>query len=106
MAEVGGRETLFIASSDLSHYNPHSLAVKLDSHIIKAVEDMDPRGVYEAVYRLGVSMCGPGPVMSVMFAAKLLGGKRAKILKYATSGDTSGDKSAVVGYLSAIFLAH
>jgi len=55
------------------------------------------------VNELNVTMCGYGPVAANLVYSKALGAQNAEILKYATSGDITGDPSAVVGYASAVF---
>ena len=59
---------------------------------------MDPQGLYDVVRRENISMCGYGPAVAMMTAAKLLGARKAELVKYATSGDVSGDFDRVVGY--------
>ena len=97
--EPGG--ALLVASSDLSHYQPAERAAQLDGAVIEQVRRYDP----EALMRLVDShqhACGGGPMVAVMKAAAALGAQRASILRYADSGDVeAGDKSQVVGYLSA-----
>ena len=93
-----GLNALVIASTDLTHYEPHEVAVRKDSEVIKAIEALDVSGLYRAVEELPVSMCGYGPTAAAMVAARELGATRGELLKYATSGDITGDRSAVVGY--------
>lgn len=99
---VAGRDALIIASTDFSHYEPYSVAYRKDSVVAEAIMRMDPAGVEEAVERNGVSMCGPGPVMAALTAARGLGAKTTEKLCYATSGDTSGGRGEVVGYGSFV----
>ncbi|MDD1764477.1 MAG: AmmeMemoRadiSam system protein B [Candidatus Methanomethyliaceae archaeon] len=99
---LGDRSALLIASTDFSHYEPYSVAYKKDAKVAEAILAMDARGVGETVIKEGVSMCGPGPVMSTIVAAQELGAKSCKRLCYATSGDTSGSRGEVVGYGSFI----
>ena len=104
IAEVSqGKNVLLVASSDLSHYHPYNVAVDLDRRVIDQVESFDELGLMEQIDDERVEACGGGPVVSVMRAAKLLGANRSKALFYCNSGDITGDKSAVVGYLSAAF---
>jgi hypothetical protein len=95
-----GRDVIILASSDMTHYEPHEVAVKKDNLAIDRIIDLDPDGLYKVVVSYEVSMCGVGPVMALLYFAKALGGTKGELLKYATSGDISGDKSAVVGYAS------
>jgi hypothetical protein len=105
IAEVSrGKNILLVASSDLSHYHPYNTAVSLDRRVIDQVESFDELALMEQIETDRVEACGGGPVVSVMHAAKLLGANRSQVLFYCNSGDITGDKSAVVGYLSAAFL--
>jgi hypothetical protein len=108
MAEaVAAREpgsALLIASSDLTHYEPNADAHRKDGELIKAVLSLDVYKFYTVLERLDVSACGYGAIASVMVAVKNLGATRGELLRYATSGDVTGDKSAVVGYSSIVFI--
>jgi len=99
-ADETGRKIVFIASSDFSHYVPYSEAYRRDKHAIDAIIRLDAPGLFEAVEKYEISMCGPGPVATLILLAKHYGGTGATLLKYATSGDTSGDRGMVVGYAS------
>ena len=94
-------EILLVASSDLSHYEDAAEASRLDAVVVRHVEALDAGGLMDALEREPRHACGGGPMVSVMRAAALLGGTRARVLRYADSGDVSGDKSSVVGYLAA-----
>lgn len=98
------RNVLLVASSDLSHYHPYDEAVKLDRQVIGLVEALDDITMMDQIEEERIEACGGGPVVSVMHAAKLLGANRSQVLFYCNSGDVTGDKDAVVGYLSAAFL--
>jgi AmmeMemoRadiSam system protein B len=100
---VAGYRSIIIASTDLSHYKNSSTAATLDRKVIDRVERFDPDGLMTLLEENPEHACGGGPTVSVMRAAKQLGAKDARALKYADSGDVSGDKSAVVGYLAAAF---
>lgn len=95
---VQGPETLIVASSDLSHYHPYDEAVKLDHKTLKAIEEWDYLSMSRNFEARVWEACGGGPIVAAMIAAERLGANQARILKYANSGDTSGDKSRVVGY--------
>ncbi len=99
-----GRNVLLIASSDLSHNHPYDEAVRLDNLAIDQIEAFDELALMAQLEGEEVEACGGGPVVAVMHAAKLQGASRSQILFYCNSGDITGDKSAVVGYLSAAFL--
>jgi len=97
-----GRNVLIIASTDLTHYEPAARARSKDAKVIEAIRSMNPGRVHEVVSEFSVSMCGPGPVMTMLTAASLLGAQKARLLKYASSGDITGDYAAVVGYASLV----
>ena len=94
---------LIVASTDLSHYHPYDEAVTLDNNIVKIIESFDSQKLISEFEHDNAEMCGGGPVASAMIASGLMGADSSIILNYANSGDISGDKSAVVGYLSAAF---
>ena len=102
-AAVKGRKAVLVASTDLSHYQNAVAASKLDSRVIGQVNRFDPDGLMSLLETFPEHACGGGPTVSVMRAAKLLGARDARVLKYGDSGDVSGDKDAVVGYLAAAF---
>ena len=97
----GRRHVVLVASTDLSHYQDAATAARLDSVVIERVAALDPDGLQLALDARPEHACGGGPAVAVMRAARHLGADRAVVLKYADSGDVSGDKSAVVGYLAA-----
>ena len=101
IGQVGGN-LVVIASSDLTHYEPHSVAMEKDSSVIEAITALDEEELYARCERIGCTMCGYGPVAAAIVASKEMKGKKASLLKYATSGDTSGDFSRVVGYGSIV----
>lgn len=93
---------LIIASSDMNHYESDKITRMKDRRAIQKLLDLDPRGLHEVVTREDVSMCGYGPAVAMLAAAKGLGAKSAQLIKYATSGDVSGDTDAVVGYAGVV----
>ena len=96
-----GRNALLVASTDLSHYHDAATAARLDRVVIDHVSRFDADGLQHALDAEPEHACGGGPTVAVMRAARHLGARDAMILKYADSGDVSGDKSTVVGYLAA-----
>ena len=98
-----GKRVLIVASSDLSHYYPYEKAEELDHRLISYVSRYDYKGLARALKRREVEACGGGPIVAAMIAAQKLGAKKVKILDYANSGDTAGNKSQVVGYMAAAF---
>jgi len=100
-----GRAAVLVASSDLSHYQPAALASRLDAEVVSDVRGLDPEALMRRLEARDNVACGGGPLVAVMKAARALGADRASVLRYADSGDVGGDKSHVVGYLSAAFAA-
>ena len=96
------KDVTIIASSDMTHYEPHETAKKKDSAAIEKILALDVDGFLDTIEELNISMCGFAPTAIMMQAALGLGAKRAKLIKYNTSGDTSGDYSAVVGYAGIV----
>jgi MEMO1 family protein len=92
------RDVLVIASSDMTHYEPHESAKAKDAEAIKAILDLDEDELLRSVRRLDITMCGYGPAVAMLSAARELGAGKAELIKYMTSGDTSGDFERVVGY--------
>ena len=98
-----GRRAVIVASTDLSHYQKRRDAARLDDKVIHQVVQFDADGLMSLLETNPEHACGGGPTVSVMRAAKALGATDARVLKYGDSGDVSGDKDAVVGYLAAAF---
>jgi MEMO1 family protein len=96
-----GKSALLVASSDLSHFHPGSVANGLDSIAVRDVETFDPDKLIDDLESNRTEACGGGPIASVLIAAKVLGGTSVTILDHRNSGDVTGDQSSVVGYLSA-----
>jgi MEMO1 family protein len=89
---------LVLASSDMNHYEPDQITRVKDHTAIEHILALDPRGLYDAVMSDHISMCGYGPTVAMLTAARDLGATAAQLIKYATSGDISGDRDMVVGY--------
>jgi len=98
---LGGRRALLVASTDLSHYHDAAVASRLDAVVIDHLSRLDADGLQQALETCPEHACGGGPAVAVMRAAVQLGAREAVVLDYADSGDVSGDKSSVVGYVSA-----
>jgi AmmeMemoRadiSam system protein B len=92
---------LLVASSDLSHYEDARTAAKMDGVILSHVEALEPIALMDALEREPRHACGGGPMVAVLHAAKRLGARQSRVLRYADSGDVSGDKTSVVGYMAA-----
>jgi AmmeMemoRadiSam system protein B len=99
-----GREekVLIIASSDMNHYESDAVTRVKDHKAIERVLAMDARGLWEVVMNEDITMCGFGPTIVMLTAAKLMGATLATLVKYATSGEVSGDYESVVGYAGII----
>ncbi|MEM0007520.1 MAG: AmmeMemoRadiSam system protein B [Candidatus Bathyarchaeia archaeon] len=100
---LAGKNALIVASSDMTHYEPQKVAEKKDMLALKAVEVMDEEHFYSIIEEHRITACGYGPIAALITAAKALGAKEAKLLCYKTSGDVTGDYSAVVGYAAVQF---
>ena len=95
-------KVLIVASSDMNHYESDAITRVKDRKAIERVLAMDARGLWEVVLNEDISMCGFGPTVVMLTAAKLLGATSATLVKYATSGEVSGDYESVVGYAGII----
>jgi MEMO1 family protein len=105
LAEVVAQQNepvLLIASSDMNHYEPDDITRRKDALAIERILALDARGLHETVRREQISMCGYGPAVATLIAANFLGAKQAELVRYATSGDISGDRDEVVGYAGII----
>ena len=93
---------LIVASSDMNHYEPDDITRVKDRKAIDQILALDAAGLYEVIRKEEITMCGYGPAVAMLTAAKDLGASRAELIRYATSADTSGDRSAVVGYAGMV----
>jgi AmmeMemoRadiSam system protein B len=93
---------LIVASSDMNHYESDAVTRVKDHRAIERILTLDPRGLFDVVTQQNISMCGFGPAVAMLTAARLLGAKSAELVKYATSGDISGDRDMVVGYAGIV----
>jgi MEMO1 family protein len=100
-AALRGRRALLVASTDLSHYQDAATAAQMDRVVIECVDRIDADALQQALNSRPDHACGGGPTVAVLRAAAMLGATDSRILQYADSGDVSGDKSSVVGYLAA-----
>lgn len=101
LAAQGERDVLIVASSDLSHYENAETASRLDAVVLQCVAEFNAEHLMDALEHEPRHACGGGPMVSVLSAASRLGCTRSQVLHYGDSGDVSGDKSAVVGYMAA-----
>ncbi len=93
---------LMVASSDMSHYIPDGLAREKDGLAIERILALDPDGLYSVIHAERITMCGYMPAVMMLFAARELGAREARLVKYATSAEVSGDFLQVVGYAGII----
>lgn len=93
---------LIVASSDMNHYENDAVTRKKDRKAIDCILALDPRGLHDTIHREEISMCGYGPAVTMLTATKELGATRAELVRYATSGDITGDREEVVGYAGII----
>jgi len=94
-------DVLLVASSDLSHFHDYNTATTLDSQVVDLINNYDYNQLYTELEQRKIEACGGGPIIAVMIASQMMGAGSARVVKYANSGDVSGDKSSVVGYLAA-----
>lgn len=105
LADVIAQENnpvLIVASSDMNHYESDVVTRVKDHRAIEKILTLDARGLYDVVRQQDISMCGFGPSVAMLTAARILGAKSAELVKYATSGDISGDRNMVVGYAGIV----
>jgi hypothetical protein len=100
--ELQVEPVLIVASSDMNHYENDRITREKDHKAIEQMLAMDARGLFDVVNNEDISMCGFGPTVVMLTAAKRLGARSAELLKYATSGDVSGDRDMVVGYAGVV----
>ena len=101
---IQGQDTLILASSDLSHYHPYDEAVKIDHKTLNALQEWDYFSMSQNFQERVWEACGGAPIVAAMIAAERMGANEARVLKYANTGDVTGDHSRVVGYSADVFL--
>ena len=97
------KKVMIIGSSDFTHYEPNEFAHEQDLALIEPILEMDVDKFYDVLQKRKVTACGYGAIASTIIACKELGATKGELLKYATSGDVTGDTSSVVGYGSIVF---
>ncbi|MDE3056912.1 MAG: AmmeMemoRadiSam system protein B [Bacteroidota bacterium] len=100
-AVVREKSVLLLASSDLSHYHSYETARTLDANVISSLQRLDEERLMHDLEAEQAEACGGGPMVAVMSAAKMMGADSCSILHSCNSGDVSGDRDTVVGYVSA-----
>jgi AmmeMemoRadiSam system protein B len=101
--QASKKKFLVVGSTDLSHYYPYAVAKKLDDVIVGRLGTFNIPGMIEDIETGKTEACGAGPIIATMMLSEKLGADHGTVLKYANSGDVSGDKAGVVGYMSAVF---
>ena len=101
---IQGGDTLIVASSDLSHYHTYDEAVRIDHKTLTALQEWDYLSMSRNFEMRVWEACGGAPIVAAMIAAERMGANKAELLKYANSGDITGDKSRVVGYSSVLLV--
>lgn len=107
MAEIVAQQkdpVLMVASSDMNHYESDVVTRAKDHRALERILTLDARGLFDVVTQQKVSMCGFGPAVVMLTAARQLGAKSAELVRYATSGDISGDREMVVGYAGVVVI--
>ena len=98
-----GKKILIVGSSDLSHFYNYNTAKKMDAIALKFLKKGDAAGLLQSLENGEVEACGGGPMAVAILVARMMKADKAHLLKYANSGDVTGDKSSVVGYVSAVY---
>jgi MEMO1 family protein len=101
--EGSPKQFLVVGSTDLSHYYPYRHAVELDGQVVARLNNFDVKGLIQDLASEKCEACGAGPIITTMMVSRQMGADAGKVMKYANSGDVSGDKSTVVGYVSSVF---
>jgi AmmeMemoRadiSam system protein B len=96
------KDVLVVASSDMTHYEPHSVAKKKDQLAIDKIINLDPLGLLRVTVENDISMCGVIPAAIMLTSAKQLGAKKAELIDYKTSGEVTNDYEEVVGYAGIV----
>lgn len=99
-----GKNVVLVASTDLSHFYDQQTAHKLDHEMLKRFESFQPESIFAAEQSGAGFACGHAAVAAVLWAAQRLGANTTQVVRYATSGDVTGDMSSVVGYGAAVIL--
>ncbi len=95
---------LIVASSDMNHYEPAEIGRRKDGFAIERMVALDPRGLFDVVRERDISMCGFAPAVATLTACVDLGAREGKLIRYANSGDVSGEYDSVVGYAGLAFV--
>lgn len=97
------KKIVIIASSDMNHYQSQKITIEKDVSAIKTIEELNETNFYSIIKSKNISACGIGPIATLITVSKQLGGKKAELLSYSTSGYINNDYSSVVGYAAMVF---
>lgn len=103
LTKPGNEDVLVVTSTDMNHYEDDETTRWKDHMAIEALLQLDAKKLYQVCREENISMCGLGPAVVMLTAMKMMGVKNAQVVRYATSGDVSEDRTAVVGYAGMIF---
>ena len=98
-----GKKILIVGSSDLSHFYSYKVAKKMDSIALEYLKNGDAIGLLQSLENGEVEACGGGPMAVAILVSRMMKADKAHLLKYANSGDVTGDMNSVVGYASAVY---
>jgi len=102
-AEFSNKKILIMASTDFSHYHTYEQAVEMDNLAVHLIEEIDTAGLFESAEAGAVELCGLGPALVLMMVLQKMGAIQVHTLRYANSGDVTGDRTNVVGYVAMVF---
>jgi AmmeMemoRadiSam system protein B len=100
---LAGRKVLVVATTDLSHFHPYGVASAKDKTLIATFEQGNAEAIYDAYAKEEAEACGMGPVLTSILLARKMGWAGPKLLRYANSGDVTGDHDSVVGYAAMAY---
>ena len=100
---LAGRNTLVVATTDLSHFYSYEVASEKDKSVIAMFEKGNAEAIYDAYAKEKAEACGMGPVLTSLLLAKKMKWSGPKLVGYANSGDVTGDRSSVVGYAAMAY---
>jgi MEMO1 family protein len=96
-------EILLLTTSDLNHYEDDAATRAKDAKALDRLLSLDARGLYDVCRNEEISMCGLGPAVAMLTALRAIHATQAELVRYATSGDITADRSSVVGYAGILF---
>ncbi|MCS7214253.1 MAG: AmmeMemoRadiSam system protein B [Candidatus Calescibacterium sp.] len=97
------KDVLFVASSDMNHYEEDDISRKKDEKAIEKITQIDPDGFINVCYNMSISVCGIAPIYTLLNLLKDIGVRNSEVVAYSNSGEVNGDLVSVVGYVGIIF---